>query len=197
MQPRILVPILASVMLSAAALAQDAPPAPPAPGAHRMMRMEVRTEDMAQHRAEFCADRYARAVGEMAYLKTRLALSDKQKPLFERWEKIKLESAKTHSGDCADMKPPGMDASLIDKLKLREKMLKERLADLQAQMPSLEALAATLSDEQKHVFERAAMRLREERGEMMDRMRGMHENIQRTIIMRHDGPEDGHQPPAQ
>jgi len=201
MQPRILVPLFASLMLSAtAALAQTPPPVPPQGGEHHMMRMEFNKGDMEKHRAEFCADRYAHAVGEIAYLQTKLALTDKQKPLFDRWQKIKLEAVKTHSGECAEIKLPGPDGSVIDKLKLEERMLKEHLADLQAQMPALEALVGALNAEQQKELEHAAMHMRHERGEMMEHMRGMGEHM-RGMFMHHEGP-DGHDgppppPPAQ
>jgi len=194
MQPRILIPLFASLMLSAtAALAQTPPPAPPQGGEHHMMRMEFNKGDMEKHRAEMCADRYAHAVGEIAYLQTKLALTDKQKPLFDRWQKVILETAKTHSGECATVKLPSPEGSVIDKLKLQERMMKERLADLQAQMPALEALVGSLNTEQQKVVEHAARELRHERGEMMEHMRGMHERM----FMHHEGPDapDGPPPP--
>ena len=182
MQLRIIVPIFASLALCAtAALAQDAPPGPQAPGTHRVMRMEFDSQNMAQRRANFCADRYARAVGAMSYLETRLALSDRQRPLFDRWKRDRLESAKAHDGECATVQLPGPQGSAVDKMKLRERMLKERLDDLQGQMPSFEALYASLSDEQKHVLDGF------HRGGMQGRMGGWHENNRRTIIMRRDG----------
>ncbi|MGA7712644.1 MAG: Spy/CpxP family protein refolding chaperone [Rhizomicrobium sp.] len=193
MQSRILVPIFASLMLSAAALAQDAPPTPPPgqQGDHRAGRMEFNKADMEKHRAEMCADRYAHAVGEFAYLETKLALSDKQKPAFDRWKSSMLAIAKAHSGECPEMKMGEHEHSLVDALKRHEKRMKERLADLQAQMPSLEALNATLNDEQKHILDRAAMHAMMERMHgMQDHMRGMGDRM-----MHHDGGPQGDIPP--
>jgi hypothetical protein len=157
MKCRIIVPFIASLALCAsAAMAQDAPQAPPAPTAAHMGHgpWHMNKEDMAKHHAQRCSDRYAKAVGGLAYLETKLALTDRQKPLFERWKHVKLESVKARANDCATMAPRDMDASIIDRLKMQEKRIKARLADLQAEMPSLEALVASLTDEQKEDLER-------------------------------------------
>ncbi len=160
MKRRIIVPFFASLALCAtAAMAGDAPAAPSAPAAPAAQHMghgpwHMNNEDMAKHHAQRCADRYAHAVGKLSYLETKLALTDKQKPLFERWKKVKLASVKAHSDECATMMPHAMDASIIERMKMHEKKMKAKLADLQAEMPSLEALVASLSDEQKHVLDR-------------------------------------------
>jgi len=202
MQPRTLTTLFASLMLCAgAALAQDAPPAPPpasGPPGHmekRIVRMEFRAGDMAKHHAEMCADRYAHAVGGLAYLETKLALTDKQKPAFDRWKRTMLETAKAHSGDCAAMKMPDMKASIIDKLKLEEKMLKTHLADIQAQMPVLEALVAVLNDDQKRELDHAAQEVQEHMRGMRGDMPGMGGQMREMKIMRHDGGPDGDMPP--
>ena len=164
-------------------MAQDAPQAPPAPTAAHMGHgpWHMNKEDWAEHHAQKCSDFYARAVGGLAYLETRLALTDSQKPLFERWKHVKLSSVRAHADECATMMPRDMDASIIDRLKLHEKKMKARLADLQAEMPSLEALVASLSDEQKHVLERTHEMFAHR---MMHGMRGMMEH-------RHHGHGDG------
>jgi hypothetical protein len=198
MKCRIIVPFIASLAFCAsAAMAQDVPAPAPAPSAGHMGHgpWHMNKEDMAEHHAQMCSDFYAHAVGGMAYLETKLALTDKQKPLFDRWKHVKLESVKANADECTGMKMPMMDASIIDRLKLHEKMLKAKLADLQAEMPSLEALVASLSDEQKHALERTHDMFG---GHGMHGMHGMMEH-------RHHGHGDGHDnddnapppPPAQ
>ncbi|MGC9954138.1 MAG: Spy/CpxP family protein refolding chaperone [Rhizomicrobium sp.] len=160
MKCRIIVPFLASLALCAsAAMAQDAPKAPPAPIAGQMGHghWHMNRADMEKFHAQMCTDHYARAVGKLAYLETKLALTDTQKPLFERWKRVSLSSAKALSDECGTMTPPAEGASIVDRLKLHEKMMKARLADLDAQMPALEALVASLSDEQKRVFDHHGM----------------------------------------
>ena len=181
---RIIVPFVASLALCAsAAMAQDAPTPPTAPAAKHMGHgsWHMNKEGMAKHHAQMCTDLYAHAVGKLAYLETKLALTDNQKPLFERWKKVKLSAVKAHTDECATLTTSMWDASIVERMKTQEKMLKSRLASLQAEMPSLEALAASLSDEQKHVLDRA-------RGMFGDRMHGMHGMMGRM----HDGHGHGH-----
>ena len=133
---------LAAVLLAAGtALAQTPPAAAPDKG-------HPDKAEMQRHFAEICKDRAARATGELAFLETKLALTDPQKPLFERWKKIKLAAAK--AVDCTP--PPQGEPSIVDSLKREEKMLRQRLDELKAELPALEALAASLSDEQKHAI---------------------------------------------
>jgi hypothetical protein len=198
MKCRIIVPFFASLALCAsAAMAQDAPQAPPAPTAAHMGHgpWHMNKEDMAKHHAQMCSDRYAQAVGRLAYLETRLALTDRQKPLFDRWKRVRLSSVKAHADECATMMPHEMDVSIIDRMKLHEKKLKARLADLQAEMPSLEALAASLSDEQKHDIDRAHEMFG---GHEMHGMRGMMEHMHHGYGDGHDNDDDAPPtPPAQ
>jgi hypothetical protein len=104
--------------------------------------------DMQRHAAEMCQDRKAHAVGEVAYLEAKLALSDKQKPLFERWKKIKLASA--NAAGCAP--PPDSESSIIEALKGEEKFLHAQLETLKAELPALEALYGALDETQKKAF---------------------------------------------
>ena len=195
MKCRIIVPFIASLALCAsAAMAQNAPapaPAPAAPVAQHMGHgpWHWNKEDMAEHHAQMCSELYARAVGGLAYLETKLALTDKQKPLFDRWKRVKLESVKAHANECATKTPREMDASIIDRLKMHEKMLKSRLADLQAEMPSIAALVASLSDEQKHALERTH--------EMFGGhgMHGMHGMMERMHHGHGDDNDDNAPPP--
>lgn len=200
MKSTLIVPFLAALALSApASLAQQPPPNPPGGGPMAHGRWLMNGEDMQKHRAEFCADITPRAVGKFAYLEARLQLTDRQKPLFERWKNTVLSSIKAHADQCATGKRPDMDASVVDKLKRHEQRLKTRLADLQAQMPALESLASSLNADQMKVLDRAAMHLRAERGRMMERMGGM----QGRMMMMHRGDgnvttggEDGAPPPS-
>ncbi|HEY0282263.1 MAG TPA: Spy/CpxP family protein refolding chaperone [Rhizomicrobium sp.] len=166
MKSRILVPFLASLALCAsAAMAQDTPA--PAPGAAHQTHRHIGKEKMGKHHKQMCTDLYARAVSRLSYVETKLALTDRQKPLFERWKKVKLDNAKARADKCAALKTTAMRASVVERAKLHEKMLKTKLANLQAELPSLEALVASLNDEQKHVLDRS-------RGAFGDRMHGKH-----------------------
>ena len=157
MQLRIIVPFLASLALCASAsLAQNASPAQ-APGAWpgpgpMGAGMRISKEDMAKHHAQMCSDRFADEVGELAYLETKLALTGKQKGLFDHWRNVKLASAKARTAECASLTMPDKEPSFVEHVKQEEKMLQRRLDDLQAELPTLEALTASLNDEQKHAL---------------------------------------------
>ncbi|MDE2112201.1 MAG: Spy/CpxP family protein refolding chaperone [Alphaproteobacteria bacterium] len=190
MKPRIIVPFLASLALcAAAAVAQEVPPPPSSPQAGQMGRWQMNKEDMARHMQQMCADRYAHAVGTMAYLQTRLALTDKQRPLFERWKDTVLTTAKEHSAKCAAMKMPEMPPTMVDRLKHQEAMLKDRLDSMEAQMPELEALTASLDQQQQQILQRtyrslAVQHMRQAMG-------------RRVVFMRRGGRPgpDGEMPP--
>lgn len=182
MKYRYLMPVLASIALAAPALAQDA--AAPKP-------------DMAKHHAEMCNTMYARAVGKLATLEVELKLTAAQKPLFERWKSVKLESAKAHSDKCATMKMPDHDISIIEGLKFETKMLEARLAELKAETPSLEALVNALDKDQQEIFKRAALHAMHARAGMFEHfferrehMRGMpHHNMDGDMVMPPPPPE--------
>jgi hypothetical protein len=128
----ILKSLAAAMFCTTVAVAQDAPPS-----------------DATKHRfTDMCIDRQAEATGALAYLEARLALTDQQQPLFERWKKIKLASVR--DADC--LPPPASELSIIDSLKHEEKMLRARLAEMKAETPALEALIAVLTTEQKNAF---------------------------------------------
>lgn len=147
MQTKIMMGTVFAALLSAAAApAQEGPPAAQAPGGQAWSQ---------KHFAEMCSDQYAREVGDLAFLETKLAPNDQQKRLFDRWKAVKLASAKAHAAECAAMKPPAEPPSIVEGMKQEEKMLQARLADLKAELPALTELFNSLSDEQKHAFEEA------------------------------------------
>jgi len=156
-------PILAALALTApAALAQDAPQSPKHHG------MQMSADEMAKHHGEMCSDLYARAVGKLAALEVRLNLTAAQKQTFERWKQVKLAHAKDHAAKCADMTPPDRDASIIELHQHQIARLEDRLANLKAETPALEALVKILTPEQQQILKRAGMEA------MRDHMDGMH-----------------------
>lgn len=135
------------VLLALAAPAMAAQDAPPPPDHSAMM---------AKHHAERCSNHYAHAVGKFAELEVRLTLSANQKAPFERWKEIRLKQAKAKSADCAEFKPLGRDASILDMREREITHLEKRLASLKAETPALEALVKVLTPEQQIILKRAA-----------------------------------------
>ncbi len=153
MKTSYILPIVATLALGTAAFAADQ--TAPARGHH--WRMDK--QDMAQRFKNHCKNRYARTVGTMAYLETRLDLTAQQKPAFERWKGIVLSSAKSASDACLAMTPPAQKPGLVEQAKHRQKRLEMRLSGLKAQMPALESLTAALDQKQDRILERAVHKM--------------------------------------
>ena len=112
-------------------------------------------ERFRAHIAQMCKDMYAHKVGEMAFLETKLALTPAQAPLFARWKQVNLDIAQHHSGECSTRvskaagRKAGERPGMIDRLAREEEMLKTRLANIEAERPSLEALYNALTPDQR------------------------------------------------
>ena len=141
-------PVMVALVAPGAMLAQNGS----ASGA-RDMRMPG-SADMAAHMKQFCEDRYAREVGRMAYLETRLKLTQAEQPLFGRWKEVSLDIAKRRSADCGQQaaKEDRREPSLIDGMAREEDMLKRRIADLDAERPALAALYNALTPDQRETL---------------------------------------------
>ena len=139
-----------------AQLAPDERPGPRAEGTPGMDRMM----DRGEHRGQMCQEMYAHKVGELAFLEARLSLTGGQAPLFARWKEVSLDVAKRHQGECAtrERHEPGQRRDVVERLNREETMLKHRLADIDAERPSLTGFYAALNPEQKQEFGHAAMR---------------------------------------
>jgi hypothetical protein len=152
-----------------------------APGA--MPGMDMPMDKMAGHgamRARMCKDMVARQTGELAYLESKLALTPAQAPLYARWKGVMLDIAQKHQGECAQMPmmhKGGTRPDMLEGMAMEEKMLKIRLADLQTERPTLSALFAALTPEQKSELGQAARHKMQGRMHMMmgmmDRPDGM------------------------
>jgi LTXXQ motif family protein len=135
-------PMLELVAASDDLMAQNLPIAPGMPG------------DMAAGMKQMCDDRYAGEVGRMAYLDARLQLSDTERPLFDHWKDVRLASAKQRAVDCnTRIASPDQDhANPVDRMGREEDMLKQRIADLDAERPAFAALYAALTPEQRELL---------------------------------------------
>jgi len=96
--------------------------------------------------------------------------------LFDHWKQASLDVAKQHEGDCGAREghKPGERPNVVDRLNREETMLKNRLADIDAEKPSLTAFYDSLTPAQKQEFGHAAMHRMAERMHMMMGMMGRH-----------------------
>ena len=128
-------------------------------------------EEMADRRADRCDNLSALAAGRLAYLETRLDLTQPQRALFTRWRDVRLAAAKRMATTCAERPVRGPERgaargpsrekatdtqaappSPVERMTRQETRLRQRLADLQAERPALEALYNSLSPQQREKF---------------------------------------------
>ena len=135
----------------------------PGPG-NRLDRQPPGPEQRAERRADMCTGLNARAAGRLAELEVRLELTANQRAAFNKWRDTRLASAKRRAEICASMPAPqgrgGRDAqnaqaappSPVERMTRQEQRLRQRLSDIQAERPALEALYNSLSPEQRQKF---------------------------------------------
>ncbi len=110
-------------------------------------------ESAAWHN-EMCGDRYAQGVSRMAYIETRLALTDAQRPAFDAWKSVILSGAKSRQDACLHQTPGGDEApTIVEREQRRQHMLHAGAEFLDAELPALTALYQTLTPEQKLAFD--------------------------------------------
>jgi hypothetical protein len=111
--------------------------------------------DSAGWHNEMCADRFAHDTAKIAYLETRLELTDAQRPAFENWKSSVLAAANSQKNNCAARTADaGHAPTILDREAREEVMLKARVAALDAELPSLTALYQTLSPDQRAMLDR-------------------------------------------
>jgi len=139
-----------------------------------MLRAAPSPQMRAKRRAQFCTDMYARNVGKLAFLETKLSLTSAQSPLFARWKDASLDIAKRREGECTTRERPerAEHASIVDRMTMEEKLLKQRLADIDAERPALAALYGALTPSQKEEFGNGGMHRMAGRMHMMMGMMG-------------------------
>jgi hypothetical protein len=149
-------------------VAQNLPDMPPPPNAAGA------SGDFAPDPRQFCDERYAGEVGRMAYLETRLHLTDAEQPLFAHWKDVRLDAAKRQANDCAARTNTDRDRTdPVARMGREEAMLKQRIADLDAERPAFSALYAALAPDQRQTLAPPRPVMGRGRGPMMPRPDGM------------------------
>ena len=97
-----------------------------------------------------CKEHVARRIGNRAYIKARLELKPEQMTAWSAFEKAADEVSAKENAKCtalpAEQKTP---SNFTDRLNMREDMMKSRLESIQSVKPSMLALYAALTPEQK------------------------------------------------
>jgi hypothetical protein len=99
-----------------------------------------------------------RRIGNRAYVKSRLDLKPEQLSAWNTFEKAADEASSKEKAKCAslptEMKTP---PNFADRFNRREERMKTRLESLEAVKPSLMALYAALTPEQRAILDRPMM----------------------------------------
>jgi hypothetical protein len=139
---------------SAPQVAQAAPPAatPPAAGGGAEQKARPHREFSPR---KMCEIRSARRIGMRAYLKARLDLKPEQMAAWNAFEKAADDVSAKDSAQCASL-PTEMKTrpDFAERFTRQEDFMKARLASIEAVKPSLLALYAALTPEQKEILDR-------------------------------------------
>jgi len=144
-------------------LAQNDATPPPDGTPQRDLRGRDNSGDIAARMKQRCQDGYARESGTLAYLQARLELTSSQQSLFQRWQQAKLGIAHRRADACARRPMPTRNQGQTRTMpapaaimSLEEDRLKQRVADIEAERPSLDALYNALSPQQRIELARAS-----------------------------------------
>lgn len=141
---------LESVPEVAQAAPATPPGLPPGPGV-QMPRPPFSPQKM-------CVEQVSRKIGMRAYLKSRLDLKPDQMQAWNTFEKAADDVSSKEKARCAGLPTELKDRpNFTDRFTMRENFMKSRLDSMEAVKPSLMALYATLTPEQKVVFDRPMM----------------------------------------
>ena len=112
--------------------------------------------DFAAMHKSMCEDHAAHTAAKLAFVETKLSLTDAQKPLFAKWRQAVMESATKQKTACLADAPPKPEATptVLEHEQKEEAMLSARLQMLQSTRPALEAFYNSLTDAQKDSFNR-------------------------------------------
>jgi hypothetical protein len=137
-------------------VAQAAPPAAPPPAAGGGPAHEMHEHAFSPQKA--CLEHVARRIGMRAYLKARLDLKPAQMAAWNTFEKAADQVSDKAKASCAAL-PTEMKErpNFADRLTHRETRAKARLDAIEAVKPSLLALYAELTPEQKEILDRPTM----------------------------------------
>ena len=136
----------------------QATPAAPAPAQAVPRGERARGAEKAERTfspRSMCLDMAARRVGDRAYLKARLELKPDQMTAWNAFEKAADEASAKSMARCQTL-PTEMKErpTYLERLTMQEDMMKARIATIEAVKPSLTALVAVLTPEQKAILDR-------------------------------------------
>jgi len=111
-------------------------------------------QELTARHAKACDDHYAKRGGELGYQEARFKLTEPQKSAFAKYRQDSLAAAETVRTAChADAPKVGAKPTALEREARKEAHLKLDLQSLQETRPALEAFYATLTPDQKEIFD--------------------------------------------
>jgi hypothetical protein len=139
---RAVLPAFVLLALATAALAD------PPPGT--IMKVTPPGPNAAPDPAKICLMQFQQSVATLGMLEKSLALTDKQKPLFDAWRKTRVETM--HGWPCP-RPATGTDVPTPLRLDREESLLAFEVDALRKEKPLVAALYEALSPEQRATFD--------------------------------------------
>ena len=148
-QNRVVLFALVPLFCTGLALAQ-----PPAPPTGDMPGMGHHRPDPATMAKEKCSDRLAWQVARLAYLESKLDLTDAQRPLFNKWRQLRLDDAAKEKASCtAEGAKASWRGTVVERDARLQAMLSARLQGLQASHAALQSLYDGLTPAQREILD--------------------------------------------
>lgn len=133
-------------------LAQATPATPPQAGPRGE---RARGAERSFSPRSMCLDMAARRIGDRAYLKARLELKPDQMATWTAFEKAADEASAKSMARCQTLPAELKERpTYLERLTMEEDAMKARIATIEAVKPSLTALVAVLTPEQKALLDR-------------------------------------------
>ena len=179
--------LVAALGTGAYAVAQPVPPRPPSA---RMVedRDALREEHLARRQAmreHFEETREARFEGRLAYLKSRLQISEEQMPLWENFAATLRANMDERIAARPEPRGPGSGPStLLERLEREQMRIARRAEHLNATAEALVPLYNAFSDEQKILADRVLSHFGERRMAMRDGRSGGRRGMRRGPLQR-------------
>ena len=120
----------------------------------QMPAAEHQHGDMAAHHKEMCGNLTAHHAARLAFVESKLELTEAQKPLFNKWRQVILDNAAKAKTACLAMTPKAdTPVTIVDRQSHAEMMLAAKLDAMKSSHAALQALYDSLTPDQRKVLD--------------------------------------------
>jgi periplasmic protein CpxP/Spy len=113
--------------------------------------------DMMSWHKEVCAEHYANRISHLAYIESKLDLTEQQRAAWNKYREARINAASQVRASCLENTPKAEGVpTIIEQEDRIEKFLSARLHGLQSSRDALQGLYTQLTTEQKTAFDQSA-----------------------------------------